>query len=77
LEFDEEENEETPLAFKRRQHMKRALHQIPKIITFTIPRQQQTPRIVERPRSPKLTPRAKLHVKQKTDVPSPNGQHVS
>jgi len=77
LEFDEEENEESPLAFKRRQHMRRALHQIPKITTSTIQRQQQTPRTVERPRSPKLAPRGKLHAKQETDVPSPNGQHVS
>lgn len=57
--------------------MKRALHQIPEIITFSIPRQQQPPRTIERPRSPKLTPRAKLHAKQKTNVPNPNGQHVS
>ncbi len=77
MEFDEEENEETPLAFKRRRHMKRTLHQIPKITTFTFPRQQQTLRTTERPRSPKLAPRAKLHVKQETYVPSPNGQHVS
>jgi hypothetical protein len=76
LEFDEEENEETLLAFKRR-HMKRTLHQIPEITTFTIPRQQQTLRTIERPRSPKFTPRAKLHAKQETYVPSPNGQHVS
>jgi hypothetical protein len=66
LEFDEEENEETPLAFKKRRHMRSVLHQIPEITTFTIPRQQQTPRIVERPRSPKLVPRAKLHAKQET-----------
>jgi hypothetical protein len=77
LEFHEEENEKNPLAFKRRRHMKRAFHQIPKIINFTIPRQQQTPRTIERLKLPKLTPRAKLHAKQKTDVPSPNGQHVS
>jgi len=77
LEFDEEENDETPFAFKKRQHMKRVLHQIQEITTFTIPRQQQTPRTIERPRSPKIAPRAKLHAKQETDVPSPNGQHVS
>ncbi len=57
--------------------MRRALHQILEITTSTIPRQRQTPRTIERPRLPKLASRAKLHAKQETDVPSPNGQHVS
>lgn len=41
LKSDEEGNEETRLTFKKRWHMRRALHQTPKVtITFIVSRQQ-------------------------------------